>query len=187
VTRSKLSVILVAAGLLSAGVAAGLATFGLAADVAPKSVVYKQWTLTCATPAPAAGSTTKPQTYCLIHHEVHPDTDKTKTILIATTRYIGKDRTLAMILRLPPVANLQKGVVFSVDKNPAYKAKISSCTQALCFSQFQISDDVLKQLKAGTQMSVAFVPTTGQQQPIKLALPLEGYGPAFDALQKTGH
>ena len=69
--------------------------------------------------------------------------------MIATTRFIGKERTLAMILRLPPVANLQKGVVFNIDKNPGYRAKIASCTAELCTALFQISDDVLKQLKSG--------------------------------------
>ncbi len=171
--------------LLTATIAVGLANLAMAADPAAKTQAFKQWTLNCATPAAAAGSTTKPQPFCLINHAVHPETDKTKTVLIATTRYIGKARTLAMILRLPPVTNLQKGVIFNIDKNPGYKAKISSCTPELCTSLFQISDDVLKQLKGGTQMVVAFALTNGQP-PMKLILPLEGYGPAFDALQKSG-
>jgi invasion protein IalB len=166
-------------------IAVGFANFGMAADPAAKTQVFKQWTLYCATPAPAAGSTTKPQPFCLIHHEIHPDTDKTKTLMIATTRYVGKDRTLAMILRLPSVTNLQKGVVFTIDKNPGYKAKIASCTPGLCTSLFQINDDILKQLKSGTQMIVAFELTNGQP-PMKLTLPLDGYAPAFDALQKSG-
>ena len=171
--------------LLAAAFAVGFSGFANAADPAAKNQAFKQWTLTCATPAPAQGSTTKPQPFCVIHHEVHPETDQTKIILIATTRYIGKDRTLAMILRLPPVANLQKGVVFNVDKNPGFRAKIASCNADLCTALFQISDDVLKQLKSGQQMFLAFALTNGQQ-PMKLTMPLDGYGQAFDALQKTG-
>jgi len=179
VTLGKLSAI-----LLTAAMTVGFACLSMAADPAAKTQVFKQWTLNCATPA-AAGGTTKPQPFCLIHHEVHPETDKTKTVMIATTRYIGKDRTLAMILRLPPVTNLQKGVVFNIDKNPGYKAKIASCTPELCTSLFQINDDVLKQLKSGTQMVIAFALTNGQP-PMKLIVPLDGYGPAFDALKKSG-
>jgi invasion protein IalB len=171
--------------LLTATIAVGAAQVAMAADPAAKTLVFKQWTLNCATPSAAAGSTTKPQPFCLIHHEVHPQTDQTKIVMIATTRYIGKDRTLAMILRLPPVTNLQKGVVFNIDKNPGYRAKISSCTPDLCTSLFQINDDVLKQLKGGTQLFVAFALTNGQD-PMKLTLPLDGYGQAFDALQKSG-
>jgi invasion protein IalB len=171
--------------LLTASIVVGFACLSMAADPAAKTQVFKQWTLSCATPAPAAGSTTKTQPFCLIHHEVHPETDKTKTVMIATTRYVGKDRTLAMILRLPPVTNLQKGVVFNIDKNPGYKAKISSCTPELCTSLFQINDDVLKQLKVGTQMVMQFALTNGQP-PMKLTLPLDGYKQAFDALQKSG-
>ena len=171
--------------LLAAAFAAVFSGNARAADAAAKNQAYKQWTLTCATPAPAQGSTAKPQPFCLIHHEVHLETDQTKTIMIATTRFIGKERTLAMILRLPPVANLQKGVIFNIDKNPGYRAKISSCTAELCTALFQINDDVLKQLKNGQQMFVAFALTNGQQ-PMKLIMPLDGYGQAFDALQKTG-
>ena len=170
---------------LTAAVALGMANIAMAADPAAKTVAFKQWTLTCATPAAAAGSTTKQQPFCLIHHEVHPQTDQTKIVMIATTRFIGKDRTLAMIFRLPPVTNLQKGVVFNIDKNPGYRAKIASCTPELCTSLFQISDDVLKQLKGGSQLFVAFALTNGQE-PMKLVLPLEGYGPAYETLKKSG-
>jgi len=170
--------------LLTLAIAGGFAWLSMAAEPAAKTQVFKQCTLNCATPAAARG-TTKPQPFCLIHHEVHPETDKTKTVMIATTRYIGKDRTLAMILRLPPVTNLQKGVIFNIDKNPGYKAKIASCTPELCTSLFQINDDVLKQLKSGTQMVIAFALTNGQP-PMKLIVPLDGYGPAFDALKKSG-
>lgn len=172
--------------LLAAAFAAGVVHTAQAADPAAKNQVFKQWTLSCATPAQPEGSTTKPQPFCLIHHEIHSDADQTKTVLIATTRFIGKDRTRAMILRLPSAANLLKGVVFNIDKNPAFKAKISSCTQELCTALFQINDDVLKQLKSGTQMFIAFALVNGQQEPMKLTLPLDGYGQAFDALQKTG-
>jgi invasion protein IalB len=171
--------------LLTASAAVGFANLGLAADVAPKTQVFKAWTLYCGTPTPAAGSTTKPQPFCLIHHEIHPESDQTKTVMIATTRFIGKARTLAMILRLPPVTNLQEGVIFNIDKNPGYKAKIASCTPDLCTSLFQISDEVLNQLKGGTQMMLAFALTNGQP-PMKLTLPLDGYAQAFDALQKSG-
>ncbi len=171
--------------LLAAAFAVGFCGLAQAADPAAKSQAFKQWTLTCATPAQAQGSTAKPQPFCVVHHEVHPQSDQTKTILIATTRYIGKERTRAMILRLPPVANLQKGVLFNIDKNPGFKAKIASCNADLCTSLFQISDDVLKQLRTGQQMFLVFALTNGQP-PMKLALPLDGYGQALDALTKTG-
>jgi invasion protein IalB len=40
-------------------------------------------------------------------------------------------------------------------------------------------------LKSGTQMVIAFALTNGQP-PMKLIVPLDGYGPAFDALKKSG-
>src|SRR5450432_3025062 len=81
--------------LLAAVFVAVFSADARAADPAAKNQAYKQWTLTCATPAAAQGSTAKQQPFCLIHHEVHLETDQTKTIMIATTRFIGKERTLA--------------------------------------------------------------------------------------------
>ena len=165
--------------------AVGISGLVMADDVKPQTKIFKSWTLECATPTPAAGATTQPKPFCIIHHEVPGQNDKTKTLLIATSRYIGKDRKLVMILRLPPVTNLQKGVVFKVDTNPAYQAKIVSCTPQLCTSLFEITDDLLKQLRAGTLMNVEFAVTNGQP-PVKLSLPLDGYVTALDALKKTG-
>ena len=165
--------------------AVGISGSVMADDVKPQTKVFKSWTFECATPAPAAGATTQPKPFCIVHHEIPSQNDKTKTLLIATSRYIGKDRKLAMILRLPPVTNLQKGVVFNIDTNPAYKAKIVSCTPQLCTSLFEITDDMLKQLRAGVIMNIEFAVTNGQPL-VKLTLPLDGYATALDALKKTG-
>jgi invasion protein IalB len=170
---------------LFAAVVVGFASVGQAADVKSKTQVFKSWTLDCVTPAAAAGDTAPPKPYCVIHHENHPADDATKTVMSARTRFIGTERTRAMILWLPPQANLQKGVVFSVDKNATFKAKILSCNQDLCTSLFAISDEILKQLKGGTQMTIGFALNNGQP-PIQMTVPLEGYSPAYDALLKTG-
>ncbi len=170
---------------LTAAIMMGFAASAMAADVKPKTVVFKAWTLDCVAPAAAAGETTKPKPFCIIHHEVHPQSDQTKTVLIARTRFVGKTRTPAMVLLLPPVANLQKGVVFSVDRNTSFKANIASCSPQYCTALFGISDVVLKQLKGGTQLTLGFAMNNGQP-PVQFVVPLEGYGPAFDALQKSG-
>ncbi|HXZ45652.1 MAG TPA: invasion associated locus B family protein [Pseudolabrys sp.] len=170
---------------LIATAAVGFAAVGWAADVATKPQVFKSWTLDCITPAAASAEAAPPKPYCIIHHENHPQGDPNKIALVARTRFIGKERTRAMILLLPPEAELQKGVVFSIDKNASFKARILSCNAHLCTSLFEISDVILKQLKAGNQMTIGFSLTNGQP-PVQMTVPLDGYSPAFDALQKTG-
>jgi invasion protein IalB len=162
---------------------AALGVSGAGADQA-KSQVFKSWTLDCATPKPAAGATTAPKAVCVIYQEVHKPDDQTKVLLIASTRYLGADRKPYMIVRLPPVANLQQGMAFQVDKHQAYRAKISSCVQRFCTAAFELKDDLLKQFKSGTQMAVSFV--VNPQGDMKATIPLAGFAAALEALQKTG-
>lgn len=149
-----------------------------------KSQVFKSWALDCTTPKAAAGATTAPKTVCLIHHEVRKQDDQTKVVLIATARYLGADHKPFMIFRLPPIANLQKGFAFQVDKNQAYRAKITSCVEKFCTSAFELKDDLLKQFRSGTQLAISFI--VNPQGDMKETIPLAGFGAALDALQKTG-
>jgi invasion protein IalB len=150
----------------------------------PQNVQFKSWTLSCVTPEPAAGSTTKPKTVCGILHVVPRQDEPKKVEMIVTSQYMGQDRTLMMVLTLRPVTNLQRGVNFQIDKGAVYKAKIQSCSQAACIAQFKLSDDLLKLLRTGTEVTFAFgVNPEGQAS---WTIPLAGFAAAMDALQKTG-
>jgi invasion protein IalB len=160
-----------------------LSAAGAGAEQA-KSQVFKSWSLDCATPKPAQGSTSKPRTVCLIHHEVADANDATKVQLSARARYFGTERKPYFILLLPPASNLQKGVRLEVDKGTVYGAKIELCDQHACTCRFPLTDDVLKQFKSGTDLNLTYL--INPQSVIKTTVPLAGFGAALDALQKTG-
>jgi len=181
--RSKVKVVRLAMAVLAALTFAALGSAGAEAQQT-KNQVFKEWTLDCATPKPAQGSTVKPKTVCLIHHEVHDPSDGTKIQLIARTRFLGPDRKPYFILLLPPAANLQKGVRLQVDKNTVYQAKIEACYQQSCTSGFPLSEDLIKQFRSGTQLNVAYLLNPEGQ--VKTVVPLAGFVAALEALQKTG-
>lgn len=160
-----------------------LSVGGAGADQ-PKSQVFKSWTLDCATPQPPQGSTAKPKTICVIHHEVTDATDATKVQLSARARYVGTERKPFFILLLPPASNLQKGVRLQVDKGTVYGAKIEFCDQQVCTCRFPLTDDILKQFKAGTDLNLVYL--INPQSVTKATVPLAGFGAALEALQKTG-
>jgi len=160
-----------------------LSVTGAAADQA-KSQVFKAWSLDCATPQPPQGSTAKPKTFCLIHHEVTDANDATKVQLSARARYIGTARKPYFILLLPPASNLQKGVHLQVDKGTVYGAKIELCDQQVCTCRFPLTEDILKQFKAGTDLNLIYL--INPQSVTKVTVPLAGFGAALEALQKTG-
>ncbi len=170
------------AALAAIGILA-LSIAGAGADQA-KSQVFKSWSLDCATPKPAQGSTAKPRTFCIIHHEVVDANDSTKVQLIARARYIGAERKPFFILLLSPASNIQKGIRLQVDKGTVYGAKIEICDQQVCTCRFPLTDDILKQFKSGTDLNLTYL--INPQSVMKATVPLAGFATALEALQKTG-
>jgi len=170
------------AALAAIGILA-LSVAGAGADQT-KSQVFKSWSLDCAAPKPAQGSTAKPRTICLIHHEVVDASDSTKVQLSARARYIGQERKPFFIMLLSPAANLQKGIQLQVDKGTVYGAKIEFCDQQVCTCRFPLTEDILKQFKSGTDLNLTYL--INPQSVTKATVPLAGFATALDALQKTG-
>lgn len=156
------------------------------ADTAmPADTVFKSWTMICRMAPQAQGDTTAPVPYCRIYHRVRVQDDTNKALLIATARYQGPDKTPMLVLTLPAIANLQRGVTFQVDQSQIYKANIQVCTAQSCVSEFKLTDDLMKLFRGGTQASFSF--GINPQGEVKRDVPLAGFGAAMDALLKTGH
>ena len=156
------------------------------ADTAmPADTVFKSWTMICRMAPQAQGDTTAPVPYCRIYHRVRVQDDANKALLIATARYQGPDKTPMLVLTLPAIANLQRGVTFQVDQSQIYKANIQVCTAQSCVSEFKLTDDLMKLFRSGSQASFSF--GINPQGEVKRDVPLAGFGAAVDALLKTGH
>ena len=164
----------------------GLGTAPARADTAmPADTVFKSWTMICRKAPQAEGDTTAPVPYCRIYHRVRVQDDANKALLIATARYQGPDKTPMLVLTLPAIANLQRGVTFQVDQSQIYKANIQVCTAQSCVSEFKLTDDLMKLFRSGSQASFSF--GINPQGEVKRDVPLAGFGAAMDALLKTGH
>jgi invasion protein IalB len=174
---------------LGLGLAAMLTLMGLgmarADTTMPPDTVFKSWTMICRMAPQAQGDTTAPVPYCRIYHRVRVQDDASKALLIATARYQGPDKTPMLVLTLPAIANLQRGVTFQVDQSQVYKANIQVCTAQSCVSEFKLTDDLMKLFRGGTQASFSF--GINPQGEVKRDVPLAGFGAAMDALLKTGH
>jgi invasion protein IalB len=168
--------------LMALGTAPGTAH---ADSTMPPDTVFKSWTMICRMAPQAQGDTTAPVPYCRIYHRVRVQDDANKALLIATARYQGSDKTPMLVLTLPAIANLQRGVTFQVDQSQIYKANIQVCTAQSCVSEFKLTDDLMKLFRGGSQASFSF--GINPQGEVKRDVPLAGFGAAMDALLKTGH
>jgi len=175
---------------LGLGLAAMLMLMGLGTAHAddttmPPDTVFKSWTMICRKAPQAEGDTTAPVPYCRIYHRVRVQDDANKALLIATARYQGPDKTPMLVLTLPAIANLQRGVTFQVDQSQIYKANIQVCTAQSCVSEFKLTDYLMKLFRGGSTASFSF--GINPQGEVKRYVPLAGFGAAMDALLKTGH
>ena len=176
------------AGVLGALVlwAVGIAT-ARADTPLPPDQRFKSWTMICrkAPLAQEEGATTAPEPYCRIYYRVRDAANNDAVVFISTVRFRGKDRTPMMILTLPAVANLQRGVTFQVDQSQVYRANIQVCTAQSCLSEFKLTDDLMKLFRNGTKASFSF--GKNPEGDVKRDVPLDGFGAAVDALKKTGY
>jgi invasion protein IalB len=168
-----------------AALALAIPAVGRADTSLPQDTLYKSWTLICRQAPQVQGTATPQKPYCRIYYRVRSEEDKSKVLFIATARYQGAERTPMMILTLPAVANLQRGVTFQVDQGQAYRANIQVCTAQSCVSEFKLTDDLMKLFRSGTEANFSF--GVNPQGEAKRAVPLAGFGAAIDALQKTGY
>jgi len=172
---------------LAIGLAAGLlASAGAGADtLKPQDTEFKSWTLTCIAAQASTTATEQPKKVCWIYHRIYSVSDTKQILFIVQSRFLGPERTPMMILKLPPGANLQRGVDFQIDNGQVYKVTIQLCTPEVCNAQFKLTDELLKAFRGATQASFAFAMNPKAER-VQYAVPMAGFAEALDALKKTG-
>lgn len=113
---------------------------------------------------------------CLIAQEVRAENGQ----ILATVqiREIEKDPKKAMIIAVPPGMLLQPGIRVTVDKGEPVAMRYEACMPSACFAQMDLTDDMIKRMKAGKVLSIQVVNMT--QRAVALGLNLETFAKAYD-------
>jgi invasion protein IalB len=91
----------------------------------------------------------------------------------------------AQVVIVPPWAVLiDRGLTLQVDAQPRFSVPIVSCQPSGCWSDFPLGDALLGQLRQGTTLQVAVIAADGG--PMVIAVPLAGFGPAYERLLQSG-
>ena len=77
---------------------------------------------------------------------------------------------------------LTRGVVFAIDDADATQYPFSWCTRPGCFSRFGLTDLLVANMKAGTDVNITLFLVGDAQQPVAISASLKGFTAAFDAL-----
>ena len=99
-----------------------------------------------------------------------------------TVRVPNGAKPPVILVRLPLGLYLPAGATYQIDENAPQALDFRACVRTGCYAQTSVAPDVLANLKAGKRLTVGFQNVA--QKPIKVQLSLDGFGEAYDKLQK---
>ena len=104
---------------------------------------------------------------------------ESRQLLISlAVRPAADGKTGAMVMQLPLGLNLVKPITLKVDNGPPERQAIQTCTNVGCFIAMTIADKLLAAMRTGSQLNITVQDTN--KKAVEMALPLLGFGLAFD-------
>jgi invasion protein IalB len=104
--------------------------------------------------------------------------DTRQLIAAVIVRYVASSKAAMMSIQLPLGLNLTEPVLIKVDSGPPERQVIQTCNNSGCFVSMTLSDKFLAAMRTGSEIKVT-VQDAGKN-PVDMALPLLGFGLAFD-------
>lgn len=87
-------------------------------------------------------------------------------------------KTGAMVVQLPLGLNLVEPVTLKIDNGLSERQAIQTCTNVGCFIAMTVGDKLLAAMRTGSQLNITM--QDSNKKPVDMALPLLGFGLAFD-------
>ena len=87
-------------------------------------------------------------------------------------------KTAQMTIQLPLGLNLTEAVQVRVDAGPPERQPIQTCTNIGCFVSMPLNDKLLAAMRTGKDLKLTV--QDPNKKPIEMALPLLGFGLAYD-------
>jgi invasion protein IalB len=107
---------------------------------------------------------------------------ETRQLVIAVLMRKAPDpRAALMAIQLPLGLNLTEPVQLKVDNGPVERYPIQTCTNIGCIVATTAPERLVTAMRAGKELKVAF--QDANRKPVELALPLLGFGLAFDKVR----
>ncbi|BBK44500.1 hypothetical protein STVA_45200 [Allostella vacuolata] len=133
----------VAAGAAGAAAAAGAAG-------AAGGERFDDWRLGCERPANA------PKATCFIEQRLSHKDSPERLALAMAIGYFAPESKPAMIIKLPPVAIQDAGVIMQVDQRPIREVGIRTCGPDNCSVMAAVDDDLLAEMRGGKEVVIAY-------------------------------
>jgi len=93
----------------------------------------------------------------------------------------GDGKSGAMIIQLPLGLNLTEPITVKVDNGISERQPIQTCTNVGCFAALTANERLVTSMRNGTDLKITF--QDANKKPVELAVPLLGFGVAFDKVR----
>jgi invasion protein IalB len=104
--------------------------------------------------------------------------DSRQLLLSLAVRPAADGKTGAMVVQLPLGLNLVEPVTLKIDNGLSERQAIQTCTNVGCFIAMTVGDKLLAAMRTGSQLNITVQDSS--KKPVEMALPLLGFGLAFD-------
>lgn len=135
---------------------------------------FKDWKVKCDT-IPG-----KDEKICHIQQLI-TDKENDNPIMVVAVGYLPELTDPTFIVTLPLGVLLPPGLSLQIDENKAIGFPYEVCDQVGCRAGFDIKDDILKQLKAGSQAKLTFA--NMQRKTITVPISLSGFTGGINSLK----
>lgn len=138
---------------------------------------YKDWRMVC----------DKGETQCRIFQQLSLEQDNKSQVLLIASLGVVKDKDgkwfSDMRMTTPLGVILPLGLIFRIDEGEQSSSPFQICSPEGCISEFVISEKGLKDMKAGTTMTVAYQ-VFGMPEAVTVGLSLKGFTKAHKEMSK---
>ena len=132
-------------------------------------------------PAPAAA----PQTFgswergceragrtelCSLRQFVAPKENPRQPIMAVAIGRLTPDRKMTLVIKLPAQIDRNAGIGFRIDDTAVTPIPIQNCDGGACTAAITLDEDLLKRLRAGSQLVVAFRAPQGSAAALPVSL-----------------
>ena len=104
--------------------------------------------------------------------------DTRRLVASVAVRFAPDLKAPSMSILLPLGLNLTEPVLIKVDNGPPEKQPIQTCNNTGCLVSLTVPDKLLAAMRTGTDLKLTVQDVS--KKPVELALPLLGFGIAYD-------
>ncbi len=136
---------------------------------------------------PAAKPAVKPMSLgrCRVIHVFRAKKNPQQTVMVVSFRFVGDDKTLAMIVRLPPLVKQGQSIVVALGNKKGFKLPVRGCTPKTgCIAMGAVQNQVQAVLFAAKQAEIV-LPAGADGKRGAVRLPLAGLSAAVTAMRRA--